>query len=249
MRTQYFRKRRWVTPRLVTSTVLLGALLLFIVGIRVFFPGLATTLLSPVLMLGDAGTHLVGNLMPHNQQALLAERDALRAERDRLMAENALLRAEGSVSPEESSGIVAGVIARPPLSPYDVLIVGKGSNDGVQAGALVFSNGIPLGTVADAGFGTSHIGLFSAPGRTVSGWVGEARIPVTVVGEGAGAFTATVARDAGILEGDTVFVPGPGALPLGTVARITTHPSSPGATLFIRPLVNLFTLSVVTIAP
>jgi len=145
-------------------------------------------------------------------------------------------------------GVVAGVVARPPESPYDSLVLAAGSNAGVALGMEAFGlGGVPIGVVSSILADFSRVTLFSAPGMNTAGWVGRAHLPLTIVGVGAGAMNAAAARPAGIAIGDTVFAPGPGMLPIGTVVRIDSDPSSPSVTLRIQPALNLFSVSWVTV--
>ena len=43
-----------------------------------------------------------------------------------------------SLSLKDASGILAGVVARPPESPYDTLVLAAGKNAGVTLGMEVF---------------------------------------------------------------------------------------------------------------
>ena len=73
-------------------------------------------------------------------------------------------------------------------------------------------------------------------------------MPLSLAGVGAGAFTATLPKAAAISVGDSAYVSGPGAVPLGTIVRIDTDPSSPTVVLYIQPLVNIFSVTWVEIA-
>ncbi len=170
---------------------------------------------------------------------------------EKLMKENAVLALQNqalSLKAASLSGlardareIVAGVIARPPESPYDMLILSAGREDGVTLGMEAFGDGgVPLGVVTSVLANFSRVTLFSAPGTETSGWVGRANLPLIIKGAGAGTMSASVARSAGITAGDIVFVPGPGMLPVGVVTRVDSKPSSPSVTLRITPSLNLF---------
>ncbi len=184
--------------------------------------------------------------------ALTRERDELLRDNLALTEENRTLRArltdvQGFLL--ESGRIRAGVFARPPVAPYDTVLVGAGRTAGVVAGAYVYGpGGVPLGTVDTVAEGTSRIALFSTGGRSTLGWVGDTRIPLTLTGRGGGAFLATLPRESGVVVHDVVYVPGPGALPIGTVVRIDSDPSAPRDTVFIAPYANLFSLTWVDIA-
>ena len=58
---------------------------------------------------------------------------------------------------------------------------------------------------------------------------------------------ASVARSADIVEGDAIFISGPGTLPIGFVTRIDSNPSSPSVTLRITPALNLFSLTWISV--
>lgn len=232
--------------RIALGAVLFIVLVLF--AFRTFFPDALVALMRPITGTGDMLSAAVGSVGEFGAKKVSEEE--LTRELEALRNENATLRAElldiGKLPGD--TGIKAGVIARPPASPYDTLVVGAGSALGVSSGAIAYGQGsVPVGTVERVSNGSAHISLFSAPGRRTEGWVGEARTPVSIEGAGSGAFRASVAKDAGVVVGSEVYAPGPGALPIGVVARIDTDASSPEATLFIRPLANPFTITWVAI--
>jgi cell shape-determining protein MreC len=140
--------------------------------------------------------------------------------------------------------ILAGVVARPPESPYDILVLAEGSRAGVALGMEAYgAGGVPVGVVSSVLTDFSRITLFSSPGMTTTGWVGHGNIPLTITGSGAGTMSASLARSTGITVGDIVFGPGPGMLPIGRVVRIDSDPSSPIITLRIMPALNLFSIT------
>jgi len=245
MKTSYFQKR---SSSLLTSgrvAVLVAVLFLLVLFIlRVVFPTTFFSLVSPIFSFGTELTSLQGDV----------ESDVARADRT-LMNENNALQARvkdlerlAGVIPVLEEGIVASVIARPPLAPYDSLLVYVGKNGDVVPGMQVSAEGgVPIGTVEQVTDAHAQIALYSTAGRMSEGWAGENRHPVTLEGVGAGAFTARVPRDAELSEGDYIYLPGPGARPVGRIVHIDADPSSPSAQLRIEPLVNLFSLVVVRV--
>lgn len=206
---------------------------------------------------GSALTSAVAVHVPSESRAALrAARDELEAQNAALTAQNAVLAAQVSdltnllgMRTEPEKGTVAGVVARPPVAPYDVLIVDQGTAAGVQEGALVSGpGGTPVGTIGTVGERQSRVTLYSTRGIKTAGWAGENRIPVTLIGAGAGAFTASVPREAGVQVGDGVYVAAGGAYPVGTVVNVESDPSSPSVSLVVRPYTNPFSLTWVTIA-
>lgn len=148
----------------------------------------------------------------------------------------------GNVSTPTKS-IVASVILRPPESPYDSLLVDLGSRDGVTLHMLALGPGdVPLGTVIELHEQSARVELYSAPGKETNGWVGNTKIPLTIIGRGGGALEATISRSALIEIGDIVYVAGHGALPIGSVVRIDGDASSPGVVLRIQNATNVFSI-------
>lgn len=247
MKTQYFRKpKRFFTPvQGVAIAVVLGVLFILLL-IRLIVPGFFVTMFSPLWHLGNALTDAAG--LEESAVSKLARLEALEAENETLRNENRLLKANGEQDALEQ-GIEAGVIVRPPLAPYDVLIVDSGSDDGVFEGMRVFSRAIPVGIVESVAVQSARVVLFSSSGKTTDGWVGEKRLPITLRGSGAGAFEADIARESGVVEGDQVYLPGASAYPVGVVVKIESEPSSPRAVVSIRPFANPFTMTSVQILP
>ena len=185
--------------------------------------------------------------------ALALENEKLSNENTALATENRMLLQKeadqgallGAVSSKRSTrGTVAGVISRPPASPYDTLVVAAGADAGITLGQEAFGpGGVPLGVVSSVLADFSRVTLFSSSGMSVEGWVGRANTPLTVRGAGGGTLRASLSRSAGIAAGDMVSVPGPGALPVGSVMRVDSDPSSPSVTLQIQPALNPFSLT------
>lgn len=188
-------------------------------------------------------------------EALMNENTALANENQALVKKLEVLSGTSAVRQNNDTGILAGVAARPPESPYDTLLVAAGSNEGVKTGMEAFglptgqtgTGGTPIGVVSVVMNRYSRITLFSAPRMTVNGWVGSANVPLLIHGEGGGAMSASIARSAAIVVADIVYAPGPGMLPIGTVVRVDSDPSSPSVTLRIQPVLNLFSLGWVTL--
>ena len=157
-----------------------------------------------------------------SKAALASENDALRAElastsatladRNVLYQENLELKArldrDGSMHT-----ILAGVILRPPATPYDTLIIDAGEAQGVVEGALVSAGGTTLiGTVDEVFDSTSRVTLFSAPGQTYQALLMEtstdASVAITVQGQGNGSLVAEVPTTVAAAVGDSVVFPG-----------------------------------------
>lgn len=256
---QYSRKRN----ALVSSrTLLIGggvfSVCVLVLVLGSFFPSLSITIATPGWKLGAAATqatHSVSSIFEKTDEAQTAT-ERLQSENQVLQNENRALRGQlTDISHLTGSStlpahlVLAGVLARPPLSPYDSLVVALEDTAHVSVGALVYGPGsVPIGTVSETAHGTARVLLYSSPKTTVNGWIGEKRLPVVLTGESAGSFSASLSHDSGVLVGDVLYLPGPGALPAGTVARISSDPSSTNDVVYIVPYVNIFSLTWVAIA-
>ena len=194
---------------------------------------------------GDAAALALQNeQLKHENAALANENKALLAKEVALVA----LLDSASVEERSVSKILAGVVARPPESPYDTLVLAAGEKAGVTLGQEAFgAGGVPIGVVSSVSADFSKVTLFSAPNTVVHGWVGREHIPLAIRGAGAGAMNAALARSANVAVGDTVFAPGPGALPIGSVTRIDDDPTAPRVVLRITPALNLFSITWVVL--
>ncbi len=254
------RRRTTFLPRYTFRTA--GAfciLALLLIGLRVFIPEVLTAIGRPFWSMGTSVTNAVSSVGTD-----FSSKAALAGDRERLLNENAALSERNRTLEAQiadltkltgsplaaGTPIIAGVLVHPPVSPYDTLIVDVGEKSGVKEGALVYGiGGVPLGTVESVSGSSARISLYSAPGRVNEGWVGDNRTAVSITGRGAGSFEASISHAAGITAGMIVYLPGPGALPIGTVVRVDSDPSSPRDTLHIAPYQSPFSLTWVSIAP
>lgn len=234
-----------------------GALLcaLLFLAFRLAAPNLFLKVVEPLFGASEGIAADSHAFLSHFSDAasLAALNEKLAAENAALADENAALLAKSEAqaallgsSSARVAGIYAAIASRPPVSPYDTLVLAEGSKGGVAVGMEAFGpGGVPLGVVSSVLPDFSQLTLFSTPGTVTHGWVGHTGLPVTLTGVGGGALTASMPRSADISAGDTVFVPGPGQLPAGSVARVDSDPLSPAVTLRIVSAANLFSLSAV----
>jgi len=227
--------------------------------IRFVAPEVFMTIVSPALRAGDtmsASIKTVTNSFS-DAQSLTHEKDLLIKQNTILTHENQALTARVQdltkligTSTTQTHNIVADVLARPPESPYDTLVVNSGSADSVHVGNRVLTQGgVPVGTIASVSKYFSRVKLFSSPTATTSAWIGFARTPIILTGSGAGTFTAQLSRKASTTVGDMVYVSGEGVRPIGTVALIGGDAAAITETLYIRPFVNPFSITMVEIVP
>lgn len=231
-----------------------GALLfaLLFLGFRLIAPNLFLIAVTPLFRVSDAIAAGSNGFFAHfnDAAALTLQNEKLQTENASLASENAALAAKVDAqaallggSTVRTPGIFADIVSRPPTSPYDTFVLAQGATDDVTIGMEAFGPGnVPVGVVSSVLADFSRLTLFSTPGVVSHGRVGRADLPLTLVGAGAGALTASVPRAASIVVGDTVYLPGPGQLPIGSVVRVDSDPLSPAVTLRIVTATNLFSM-------
>ena len=175
----------------------------------------------------------------------LAELLTLQDRMSFLEAENAALQ---GVESDTQSEIRAGVIVRPPETPYDTLLVDKGSRDGVREGAVVKTTGaVVIGSVAKVFQDSALITLVSTPGVRSSAYIYGPDIFTYTEGQGGGVLRVTVPQGIQLEVGNVAVLPGvPGRL-YGSVRHVEAPDSSPGQYGFITSEVPLQSLNIVSI--
>ncbi|MBP9816923.1 MAG: hypothetical protein KBD05_02745 [Candidatus Pacebacteria bacterium] len=251
-----FERVSLISPNVRSLGFIVLAIVLVLGVLRLVFPGVLTAIATPLWGVGASFSQGVGDFTSSfgNARALTEERDRLIEEKAAMSLELATLRAEiadlGNVVGEGNEEMLVGVLAGPPVAPYDVLILAAGATDGVRTGLFVYGyHGVPIGTIREVGETSSRAVLFSEAGRENRGWAGENRIPVVLTGTGAGTFSMTASKDSGLAVGDVVYLPGPGAIPVGLIRKVETDPSSPDARVQIFPYANPFSLPYVRVGP
>lgn len=176
------------------------------------------------------------------QQEKQAETSRLtRLKLDILRSENERLRSILGRQ-EVRNLIVAGVLAKPPVTPYDVFILDAGSRVGVRSGAQVFVHGnVAVGKVASVTSDTSKIKLYSSPGETTQVLIGKENVSGEVHGIGGGSFRTKLPQGVKVMLDAKVFVPGLQGGVLGVVKHIQKKEEDTFQTIFIKSPVNVWT--------
>lgn len=139
-----------------------------------------------------------------------------------LVEENTSLRSiarTGSLS----KSVVGRVLARPPRTHYDTLLIDVGVADGVKENDLAVLNGFALGRVVSVGDSDAIVELFSAPGATQDVVVGTPDAVVVAKGVGGGAFEFSVPQGVQVSVGNTVRFQSSETLALAVVRHIALN--------------------------
>jgi cell shape-determining protein MreC len=147
----------------------------------------------------------------------------------------------------ERERIVASVLVRPSRTPYDILVVDRGREEGVIERSLVFAYNSPIGWVKDVYTHTSVVELFSTPGRKVDVRLGGTDTATIATGQGNGNFIIELPRDIMVEQGALVSIPRNSPSVIGIVAEVRSAPSDSLQTIFFRLPINLNELWLVDI--
>ncbi len=132
------------------------------------------------------------------------------------------------LSASSSPSIIAGVIARPPFTPYDSIIIDRGSDDGVVENAPVYyGSKMALGYIRKVFPHSAIVTLFSSPGVQSTVYVFGPNLFTTAYGEGGGVIRLSIPQGITIQENDLVILPSVDTGVLGTISSIQSIPTEP----------------------
>jgi cell shape-determining protein MreC len=150
----------------------------------------------------------------------------------RLTAENDEFRALLSDTKDER--ILAGVIARPPLVPYDLLVIDRGSRQGILPGALVYhTENHAIGMVSRVFDTSSFVTLFSSAGSEMAVYLYGPNVYAYAYGEGGGVIRVSLPQGISVTVGDAVVLPSPHMGDLGIVERVVSEASQPEQSAYL----------------
>lgn len=241
MRELSLRHRR--KPETGRKFVLLILFVVALLGLSVFLflptlRGVALTLVRPIwavesnLVAGvDAVTDLAVTKSSLRRSLAVAEKKLLQAQimmqRYKVLEEENLKLKQLLGKDVYESKVLAAVLARPAITPYDTLLIDAGSSEIAAGDRVVIEGSIIIGTISEVHKSTSQVVLFSAPGVETQVLIGPDRIPVTAKGQGGGSFVAEFPRDATVEEGYSVVMPGINPYVFATVESAEAIASDP----------------------
>ena len=142
--------------------------------------------------------------------------------------------------PEKKSYILGSIISRPPQSPYDMIVVDTGSDNGVKQGMRVVAYGsVLIGHVAETFPGVSKIKLVSYPGEETNLIMENAKISAIGLGLGGGNIEVKIPSSVKINSGDKINTEGTSYYLLGTADKIEADALDPFQKIIFRMPVNL----------
>jgi len=203
----------------------------------------------------------------------ISEIDQLRQENAALKADNDALQAQASSAEEiqRQNELLTGllqlrnglsyhtlavsVIARDSSEARRVVVIDRGTADGIAVGQIVIGSGGSLvGRVSDVGSNFAHVTLISDSSSTVIGQLFSSAATGKVIGQLGGALVmqdvdasaaVTIGEEvftAGIELGDGIRSPYPKGLLIGAVVDSTRDPNEVVQTVFLEPAAPLDSL-------
>jgi cell shape-determining protein MreC len=164
----------------------------------------------------------------------------------RLVSENEELRALLGDTKDER--ILAGVIGRPPHTPYDTLVIDRGSIHDMKEGAIVYhTNEHAIGMVTRVYEKMALVTLFSSNGVESTVYVYGPDVFAYAYGEGGGVIRISLPQGIAVKEGDVVVLPSLHMGDIGIVERVvslSTQPEQNAYLTFPIPIQSFRTVSV-----
>lgn len=165
---------------------------------------------------------------------------------DMLVEENMTLRS--LLGDEDEERIVASVIGRPTVTPYDTLVLDVGSDAGVMVHAPVYvGNDQVIGFVAEVFPKSAIVVLATTPKLESTVYILGPNIYTTAEGQGGGVLRVSVPQGIVLSVGDLVLVPSFGGGIFGTIDVIESVPTEPEQHGFVTLQVPLQSLRVVSV--
>ncbi len=164
-----------------------------------------------------------------------------------LIAENTELR--NLLHASNSPSILAGVVARPPYTPYDSVVIDQGSVDGIVEEAPVFyGTGLALGYIQKVLPHHALVTLFSSPGIETTVYVFGPNIFATAYGDGGGVMHLSIPQGIEINVGDMVVLPSLTTGVLGTVSSVVSVASEPEQRAYVTYDIPIQSIRTVRVA-
>lgn len=136
--------------------------------------------------------------------------------------------------------IAATVLARPPKTLYDILVLDAGVVNGIKVGAKVSHPMLgELGTVVEVSQFNSKVSLYSTSGRETPAYLERDDEPVNLIGRGGGTFYFTVAKDVLVMPGDKILLGSIDAPLVAVVEQSFIEPTDSFKKVLARSVVNV----------
>lgn len=223
-------------------------------GISLFAPGIIASplsaLFSPIWKLtGKASVYTAGLSSIFTDQAelerknrelsrQLEELSARVLDRNLLIEENLKLKEMLGRAPSENV-VLAGVLSRPPLTPYDTFILDAGSRETISLGdTVLFGGTVAIGYIDQVFTTTSRARLYSAPGEEIQVHIEGYDAQFTAIGRGGGNFEMKIPKEIDNILNKEVITTGIDQKVFGIIEYAELDPSDAFQIVLFRIPVN-----------
>lgn len=144
--------------------------------------------------------------------------------------------------------VLATVLVKPGISPFDIIIIDIGKDKGVKAGdKVLYESSAVIGEVEEAYAASSKVKMYSSPGEKFLALIGEKSAQAEAEGLGGGNFSVKLPRGVEIKEGDAAVVPGISTSVFGFVRKIELNPTDSFQKIIFKIPLNLTELKWVLV--
>lgn len=180
----------------------------------------------------------------HKQNVLLKAQLAKYEDRitqmQTLEAENdSLKELMGRIKPEYKV-VLSAILAKPNQTPYDTLVIDRGSNDGIKPDQLVFAQGnILIGYIESVEQNSAKVLMYSTPGNISQVIYGSTGKYFNARGAGNGTLEVEVSREIDVAVGDQFYYPGLDDTLVGVTRKVDFDPRDSFKKAIIKSPVNI----------
>lgn len=165
-----------------------------------------------------------------------------------LQEENDLLKSLLGRQDTNLPTVLAVVLAKPPQTIYDLLIIDIGSNKGIKVGDKVMATGhVYIGEVEEVFLSSAKVRLYSSPGYKLSVVLGQNAISVEAIGLGGGNFHILLPKEIEVVEGDGITIPAINTNIFGIIEKINYFDRDSFQTVLFKSPVNISELRFVEV--
>ncbi len=246
-----------------TFIKILGIFLVVLFFVVIRFTGIGgsiNSLLSPLFSLGDNMYQNINDLPEKfwSKDQLLQEIESLREKEKELdlkltdisalQFENGELRKSLAIKPEQNF-ISAFVVARPPQTSFDTLLIDKGIESGVKIGDLILaSNSVMIGKIVEVKKDSSIVLLNSSPSAYFAANISRNNEPIEIFGHGSANLYSKLPINVDIEVGDTIILNYGKVFSIGVVEKIENEETSGFKHVFLSLPVNISSLGLVFVS-
>lgn len=199
-----------------------------------------------------------GSMEPRFVPRNLAEQALIKS----LEVENEYLKSLLGKYRDDSNMILAGVVLRPPRTPFDSLMIDAGSDQDILEGDLVFADvNYAIGVISSVSEKTSTVALFSSSGQKIDGLINSdlessmststkrvnSLSPVSIEGRGGGNFYIKLPKNIKVKSGDPIIWPGAETIILGVVEVVESTEGDAYSQIYFKSPINMNSLRYVQV--